>query len=499
MLGSTRKYFMTALMVSMIALLCSEVHSASILEAGRASVIKIYITNARGDFAMPWQMERPNSGTGTGFIIKGRRILTNAHLVGDVQFLRVQKSDDSRRYPATVKFVAHDCDLAMLEVTDPAFFEGTRPLRLAKALPTLNDEVHVLGYPLGGERLSVTKGVVSRLSYTSYSHSGVDQHLVLQVDAAINPGNSGGPIIFREKVVGLAFQGLAWADNIGYGIPLPVVKRFLKDVEDGKYDGYPELGVAYLSLRNSALRSHVKLSDDQTGVLVHYVDPFGAGKNQILNGDVLLEIDGYAIDNDGTIEIDGERVVFAEVLERRQWGDEIKFTVWRDGAAVDLRFPLDNPSDPFLYRNLYDTRPEYFITGGLVFSPLTRDFMRTMKRSSNSQNVNQIQYLSEYSKIDGHYKNREAFIILIRRLAHPVNTYMNHFKYGIVESVNGQRIRDMRMLSDALRSTENEFHVIRFLGLDEMLVIDAEAARKADPEIFETYGIDRREYLGESQ
>jgi S1-C subfamily serine protease len=499
MLGSIHKFPVPALMAFMIAIPSTAVRGASVLEAGRASVIKIYVTNSKGDFAMPWQMDRPNSGTGTGFIIKGRRILTNAHLVADVQFLQVQKSDDSRRYPATVKFVAHDCDLAMLEVADAEFFEETRPLRFANALPTLNDEVLVLGYPLGGERLSVTKGVVSRLSYTSYSHSGVDQHLVLQVDAAINPGNSGGPVIFRGKVVGLAFQGLAWADNIGYGIPLPVLERFLKDVEDGKYDGYPELGVAYLGMRNPALRSHVKLSDDQTGVLVHYVDPFGAGKDYILSGDVLLEIDGYAIDNDGTIKIDGERVVFAEVLERLQWGDEINFKVWRHNAAVDLQFPLDNPTDPFLYRNLYDTQPEYFITGGLVFSPLTRDYMRTLKRSGNPQNINQIQYLSEYSKIDGHYENRDAFIVLIRRLAHPVNTYMNHFLHGIVESVNGQKIRDLRMLSDALQSTDNEYHVVRFLGLDEMLVIDAEAARRADPEIFATYGIRHRENLGKSQ
>ena len=488
------------MMVCMIAIPTMEVRGATALEAGRSSVVKIYVTTMRGDFALPWQTQSPNNGTGTGFIIKGRRILTNAHLVADTKFLRIQKSEDSRRYRATVKFIAHDCDLAMLEVDDPDFFEGTRSLRLAKSLPTLNDEVYVLGYPLGGERLSVTKGVVSRMSFTGYSHSGVDQHLVLQVDAAINPGNSGGPIIFGGKVVGLAFQGLAWADNIGYGIPLPVLERFLKDVEDGNYNGYPELGVAYLNLRNQALREHVQLPDDKTGVFVHYVDPFGSGNGRIAKGDVLLEIDGYVIDNDGSISIDDERLVFAEVLERRQWGDNVDIKVWRDAVEVDLRFPLDNPTDPFLYRNLYDAPPKYYITGGLVFSPLTREYMRTLKRSSTSQNINQLQYLSQYCKIDGYYKNREAFIVLIRRLAHPVNTYMGHFLNGVVESVNGKLVRNLRVLSDAIQSSEKEeYHVIKFFGLDEVLVIDADAARRADDEIFATYGIANQEHLGESQ
>ena len=176
-----------------------------------SGVVKIYATFQAEDYTTPWQTGRPGSGTGTGFVIAKRRILTNAHVVSNARFLEVSRDGQPGRYLARVAFIAHDCDLAALTVDDPAFFDGITPLSLAKAIPSLNDEVTVLGYPTGGDRISVTRGVVSRIDYSGYSHSGVDQHLVLQVDAAINPGNSGGPILFDRRVVGLAFQGLAWA------------------------------------------------------------------------------------------------------------------------------------------------------------------------------------------------------------------------------------------------------------------------------------------------
>lgn len=67
----------------------------------------------------------------------------------------------------------------------------------------------------GGDNISVTKGVVSRVEPTQYVH-GATQLMAIQIDAAINPGNSGGPAIMGSKVAGVAFQNLTGAENIGY-------------------------------------------------------------------------------------------------------------------------------------------------------------------------------------------------------------------------------------------------------------------------------------------
>ncbi|MDA0578450.1 MAG: trypsin-like peptidase domain-containing protein [Verrucomicrobia bacterium] len=465
---------------------------------GDASVVKIYVTSQRENYAMPWQSGPQASGSGTGFVIRNKRILTNAHLVADARFIEIQKNGDPHRYRATVRFIAHDCDLAMLEVTSDNFFDGTRPLRLADRLPTLADEVIVLGFPLGGDRLSVTRGIVSRIDFSNYALCAIIQHLVLQVDAAINPGNSGGPVLFNGRVVGLAFQGLAWAENIGYAIPLPVLEHFLADVDDGRYHGYPELGVAFMGLRNPALRRDLGLPDNHSGILIYFVDEFGAARNRLRARDVLLSIDGHPIAEDGTITIGAETFLFAELLERKQWGDAIAVTVWRENKSLDVTIPLDNPPDPFTYRSRYDERAPYLLTGGLVFAPLSQELLGTVQRSSPDPNVQQWFYTVAYVKADKLHVGRDEFVVLIQRMPHPVNAYLGEFLYGIVDEANGQHIRSLRDLRNALAKPQGTHHEIRFVGTDDVLVMDVDAARRAEPQILRTYNVAEREYLGES-
>lgn len=463
----------------------------------RSSVVKIHVTTQRPDYSMPWQGLGPANGTGSGFVIEKKRILTNAHVVSDARSLLVQKEGDPKRYRATVLFSGHDCDLAVLTVKDTAFFEGTKPLKFANQIPQLSDDVTVLGYPMGGSRISVTRGVVSRIDYSIYSHSGVDQHLILQVDAAINPGNSGGPVMYHSRVVGLAFQGLAWAENIGYAIPLPVLRHFLEDIEDGKYHGYPELGAAFMYTENPALRSDLGLNEKRTGVVLTFVDPFGSGSGIIKPGDVILSIDNHDIANDGTVDLDGNSIVFAELLERKQWSDKIRLQVWRDQQLLDLSVPLRNPHDPFVYRNTYDEIPRYLVRGGLVFAPLTRDYLRRLVRKGGGKNSQQLIYVSEYAKIDGLYKEFDEFVVCIRRLAHPLNAYTDEFINGIVTEANGKKIRNLKDLKKAWEQPEEGFHIVRFAGMDDLLILSASEAAASEQAILTRYGVPSREHLGE--
>ena len=164
-------------------------------------------------------------------------------MVSNARGIIVTKRNSARKHPATIKFIAHDCDLAIITLDDPAPLEGLRHLPIGE-MPELDSEVRVIGYPVGGDRLSVTRGIVSRIDFRPYAHSRSDSHLIIQVDAAINPGNSGGPAIQDEKVIGVAFQGLTQADNTGYIIPTPVINRFLTDIKDQSYDNYMDIGIA---------------------------------------------------------------------------------------------------------------------------------------------------------------------------------------------------------------------------------------------------------------
>jgi S1-C subfamily serine protease len=497
MYKSIRKPLVAGLTSFVVALSCQPAgHAATDETAMRESVVKIYVTIQRPDYSLPWQSHQPGSASGSGFIIDKRRILTNAHVVSDTCFLQVQKDGDARRYPAKVEFIGHDCDLAVLTVEDEnTFFEGTRPIKFSDAIPKLNNEVTVLGYPTGGVRLSVTRGVVSRIDYSMYSHSGADQHLVIQVDAAINPGNSGGPILLNGKVVALAFQGLMFADNIGYGIPVPVIRHFLDDIADKSYDGYPELGAVHMEMTNPALRIDLGLPPNRTGIVVQYLDPFGSAIGYLKCRDVLLSIDGLQIENDGTVMLNGNNVLYAEILERKQCGQSVAFKVWRDNREIEVKVPLKLTADPYAYRNVYDKLPEYCIFGGLVFSALNREYLKSVSRLSGDSNVQQLIYYSQYAKIDGLWKDRDEFVVLIRQLPHPVNTYSQSFLNGIVTEVNGLAIRSLRDVKTAMASPKNGFHVVRFAGMEDFLVLDSAAVREAEQEVMTRYGVPATEYF----
>jgi hypothetical protein len=342
---------------------------------------------------------------------------------------------------------------------------------------------------MGGTRISVTRGVISRIDYSGYSHSGVDMHLVMQVDAAINPGNSGGPVMYRGKVAGMAFQVLPQGQNIGYAIPIPVLRHFIEDVGDGTYNGYPELGVAYLPLRNPALRRDRRLPDGLTGVVAYYVDPYGSARGRIRTGDVLLSVDGHPIAPDGTIQLDGNSMEFSEMLERKQWGESVLIRIWRDGAELALTVPLTNPPDPFTFRNVYDRKPEYVVWAGLVFAPLSSEYLRTLGPALAQPENQHLLYCSQFAKIDGLYRDRDEFVVLINRLAHPVNTYSEDFVNGIVSKINDCPVRRLDDLNAAFRQMTNRYAVIRFENRPDVMVLDAEKTDGANAGILSAYGV----------
>ena len=147
------------------------------------SLIRIEATSQEPNYKTPWSPGDVSSGVGAGFVVDGKRIMTNAHVVSNARFLSVSKEGDPNPYLAKVLHIAHDCDLALLSVEDPAFFKGTSPLEFG-GIPEIESVVSAYGYPLGGTRLSVTRGIVSRIDFQPYSHSGMDSHLAIQIDAA---------------------------------------------------------------------------------------------------------------------------------------------------------------------------------------------------------------------------------------------------------------------------------------------------------------------------
>ena len=190
-------------------------------------------------------------------------------------------------------------------------------------IPELESVVSAYGYPLGGERMSVTTGIVSRIDFQLYTHSSIDQHLAIQISAQINPGNSGGPVMQNAKVVGVAFQGYSGdvAQGVAYMIPTPVIHRFLSDIKDGHYDKYVDLALTYAKLQNPAQRHFLGLKDDDRGVLVGTVIAAGPSAKCCSRATCFSRSTIIPSRATRTVELEGERVEMPEVVERKFKGD----------------------------------------------------------------------------------------------------------------------------------------------------------------------------------
>ena len=476
-----------------IYLLLLAVAAASAQPNGKIqqSVVRISANDLQPDYKAPWNAGNLQRGTGAGFVIEGGRIMTNAHVVSNSRYLTVERDGDPNKYPARVAFVAHDCDLALIEVASPEFKKDTRPLTFG-GIPELESTVSAYGYPIGGSRMSVTTGIVSRIDFQLYTHSSIDQHLAIQISAQINPGNSGGPVMQNGKVVGVAFQGYSGdvAQGVAYMIPTPVIQRFLKDVSDGRYDRYVDLGVTYTKLQNPVQRRYLGLGDDDDrGVLVNSVIAGSAADPAIRSGDVLLAIDDHPIASDSFVELEGARVEMPEVVERKFKGDKVKLDLLRDKKPMTVTVEL-GPLLPYLIQgHSYDVRPRYVLFGGLLFQPLSLDLMQAYQ----PQDL-RLRHYFDFFVSEQIYLEHPEVIVLTNILADPINTYLGAFRGGIVDEVNGEKIKTLDDLAKAFAQPAPQF-VIRMVGDGPPLVLDAKEVEAARERIKTRYNVAQEQNL----
>src|ERR1700731_1772793 len=303
------------------------------------SVVKVFATMRYPDPFKPWTKQAPSEVTASGVVIEGRRILTNAHVVLYATQVQIQANAAGAKLPATVVAVAPGIDLAVLQLDDASFFDTHPPVARASKLPQIKDAVLAYGFPAGGNSLSITKGIVSRIEFVAYNYpvSG----LRIQVDAAINPGNSGGPAIAGDKMIGLAFSKLGGdTQNIGYIIPNEEVELFLKDIADGRYDGKPAMYDDLQTLENPALRDYLKLDKSVEGMVVHRPAHSDAAY-PLKEWDVVSRIGNVPIDNQGMVKIDKDlRVSFGYLIQQVASDGKLPLTVVLGGKTLAVQLPV---------------------------------------------------------------------------------------------------------------------------------------------------------------
>ena len=451
-----------------------------------ATVVKIFVTSNKIDFKQPWQSRGLSSGSGSGCIIEGNRILTNAHVVADHTYIQVRKKANPKKYTAQVLAIAHDCDLALLTVDDPAFFEGIEPLKLGH-LPQLQDTVTVMGYPLGGDKLSITEGVVSRIEIVPYVQSS-RKLLGIQIDAAINPGNSGGPVLQNGKLIGIAMQIFTGGQNIGYMIPVPIIQHFFDDLADGSYDGFPIMGIEFDSTENPSLRKFYQAQNLSGGIVITTVLPFSPAQGHLYQGDIVLEIDGVSISEDGTFAFkDQERLFMPYLITAKQIDEKIRLKVLRDGQLIEVYFPLTQFDT--LVPHPRRIEPAYYIYGGILFTVLSTDLLLMWGDPWVGKAPPIYTY---YIQGNGRLneRGRKEIVVILKIFPDDINVGYHGQHHRIVSRVNNMSFRSFRefvILMENIKAKE-ETTIIQ-LEDQSHLILENKNIDKVNQEILERNNI----------
>jgi len=279
-------------------------------------------------------------------------------------------------------------------------------------------------------------------------------------------------------------------------VPAPIINHFLKDISDGKYDGFPELGILFQKMENPDLREKFQMKKNQNGVLI--VDLlFDSPAKNILNiNDVVLSIENNTIENDGSIEFrSGERTSLNYIIQKKFINDPLSIKILRNGEIMELSLKLDVPmnSTRLVPYEQYGIPPAYFIAGGLVFAPLTKNYIKAWGGQwFFSAPTNLLNFYQEGVRT----KDRKQVVILTKVLADEINLGYHDIDNIIIEKVNGTKISTLKDLVDAFEKNSGLYHIVED-STGKKIILRKDKVDKFSGRILKTYHIesDRSENL----
>jgi S1-C subfamily serine protease len=449
------------------------------------SVVKVFATIRPPNPIRPWAKQDAVEVMGTGVILDGKTILTNAHIVFYAAEVFVQARDGGDKFEARVATIGPGIDLATLTVDDESFLAKRPAIPRAAKRPASNAPLTLLGFPPGGRSMAVSQGVVARVEYGPYDDT--TYALRIQVTAAAGSGSSGGPAIVDGKMIGLTFRR---SENAAFVIPNEEIDGYLEDVKDGRYDGKPRVMDYFQPLENESLRASLGLSRLERGIMVR--KPAKADSTYPLRErDVVTHIGGVAVDNDGMVDYDGGlRLSFMALIPRLAKGGSLPIRLIREGKPHEVGLPVTRDDDRLLrpYRGQY---PSYFVLGLLVFSPAIEDAVTFHARGNPAALAG--------SPLDTRGLERAAFpgeelvVATSPLLAHRVaRGYGDPFGQAVAD-VDGVKIKNFLHLVEVLRDGKGEYVTIRFHGeLPETLVFRRKAIEGATEAVMRENGIAKR-------
>jgi hypothetical protein len=271
-------------------------------------------------------------------------------------------------------------------------------------------------------------------------------------------------------------------------IPAPIIRHFLEDIEDGKFDGFPDLGILDDNLENEQSRRFRNMRKDQSGRLVTRVISGSSADDHLEPGDVILAIDGISIANDGSIPFEKGRILYSHKVDMRQIGEEITLSILRNGLTHPITFPLKTPPVRIPWFNEFETLPRYVVFGGMVFQPLSREYLKA-RNAWRQYSDSRMLYYYYYLEQDILKPDRKEIVMLSHVLSDQGNTYISDLSNMIVARINGMKIRSLDDLPTAFLNPIQGYHVIQVEDSERPIVVRADGMDVMNQRIAKKYNI----------
>lgn len=448
---------------------------ASVEAEDKLSVIRVNVTSQPWDFTQPWGKRQPATKRAIGAVIAGPRVLVAGALVHNATYIEFEIPEGGRKVPAEVEFVDYEANIALLKTADPDFLKGVPHLDLGDA--KTGDQLSVWQLEDNG-RLLVTSGPMTTADLTPYPVNGVFLTYRMTVQIQSRDSSFTLPVVKDGKLVGVLMSYASQSNNANL-IPAEVIRHFLKDAADGKYDGFPRAGYAFSATRDPALRNYAKIPADVPGGIFTTEIRAGspAAKAGLKKGDVLIAVDDFAVDRDGNFPdpTHGKIGIGHYISTHKYVGDTAKFHILRDGRKETLDVKLDHMapqnyvSDPYII----DRAPRFYIVSGLILQELSRQFLKEYAGDGGRRRApDRLAYYDRYQDElfpDGPKK----IVFLSRVLPTPETVGYEDLDNIVVKKINGMALQSLDDVPKALEKPINGFHEVELAEDPIRIYLDA--------------------------
>jgi hypothetical protein len=337
------------------------------------------------------------------------------------------------------------------------------------------------------------KAEISRFDVTNPSFTDT-AHVYAEFTAEMAGAGWGEPVFDGKQLIGLVFSQVG---NVCQTLPVPFIRSIIEARSKPGYRGLGYFAFTWQPTVNPETHRFLRWEGSPRGVVVIDVIDKPGSSSVLRPRDLLLEVDGFEIDIQGDyLDPAYGHLMLENLATRSRWaGDAVPLKIWRDGRELEVDYILPEarnaarlvPAAP------YDQEPAYVLLGGLVFQPLTRNYLRSWGENWEQRAPFRLAYFRNEEPTP----ERPGIVVLSQVLPDFFNLGYQEVRNLVLERLNNQSVSSLPELISALDQSRNGFHVFDFMKGDSLqrVVLDARQLDDATRRIQRVYGIQEARVL----